>query len=863
MKKIIPFVVFFVVSASFGQDYGATIKSYFQQNQKQFELEAQDFSDVSISSDSYSKSLQAQNVYAEQNYRGIKVFNSVSSFVIKDNRVLSANSSFVPNVSTKTNGSTPSISAITAISKAASKLGISSPSNLRLLETLDGQSYVFSDGNISLENIPVQLVYQPMNEGKNLKLAWDLSIYLLDASHYYSVRIDAMSGDILDIHDWVSSCDFGDVSHSHTETGSILFANRSQDAQAAFNTTTPQYRVFPIPLLGPHDGDDQLITDPSDALASPYGWHDINGVVGHEYTSSQGNNVLANEDRAGNNIPGDKAEGGAEMLFDFEFGLPQNPANFVPASITQLFYMNNIMHDVFYKYGFDEASGNFQQNNYGRGGNAGDFVIADAQDGNGMNNANFSTGPDGVKGRMQMYLWSPPGLVLGKFMTINNGPLQGSYYAHDSSFAPALPDTPITADLVLMMDQGGDANEGCGTITNPTELNGKIAVVRRGNCGFTIKAQNAQDAGAIALVVINDAVGDPIVMGGDDPNITIPAIMIYKEDGDDIIAALLNGDTINTTLRNDGSGVDTNRRDGDLDNAIVVHEYGHGISIRLTGGRFNSGCLTNQEQMGEGWSDYFALMLSMKPGDAGEDVRGIGTYASGQGIRGTGIRTKAYSTDFAVNNFTYNSIKTQQIPHGVGSVWATMLWDLTWAFVDEYGFDPDFYDGVGGNNMVLQLVVDGLKIQGCAPGFVDGRDAILQADEIANGGANKCLIWHVFARRGLGFSADQGSSGSRSDGTEAFDVPQECALGVGSEDNIKNKFVVYPNPSDGVINIQTRFDVQEATVSIYDMNGRKVFSQHVEMHDAASIDASNLNAGIYMVQIEGGGYSQTSKLVIR
>src|SRR5690554_3597955 len=204
MKKIIPFVVFFVVSASFGQDYGATIKSYFQQNQKQFELEAQDFSDVSISSDSYSKSLQAQNVYAEQNYRGIKVFNSVSSFVIKDNRVLSANSSFVPNVSTKTNGSTPSISAITAISKAASKLGISSPSNLRLLETLDGQSYVFSDGNISLENIPVQLVYQPMNEGKNLKLAWDLSIYLLDASHYYSVRIDAMSGDILDIHDWVS-----------------------------------------------------------------------------------------------------------------------------------------------------------------------------------------------------------------------------------------------------------------------------------------------------------------------------------------------------------------------------------------------------------------------------------------------------------------------------------------------------------------------------------------------------------------------------------------------------------------------------------------------------------------------------------
>src|SRR5690554_7972766 len=115
------------------------------------------------------------------------------------------------------------------------------------------------------------------------------------------------------------------------------------------------------------------------------------------------------------------------MLYDFDCCLPQHPANFTNGAITHLFYMNNVLHDVFYKYGFDEASGNFQQNNYGRGGNAGDFVIADAQDGNGMNNANFSTGPDGVKGRMQMYLWSPPRLVLGKFMTINNGPLQGSY----------------------------------------------------------------------------------------------------------------------------------------------------------------------------------------------------------------------------------------------------------------------------------------------------------------------------------------------------------------------------------------------------------------------------------------------------
>ncbi len=70
--------------------------------------------------------------------------------------------------------------------------------------------------------------------------------------------------------------------------------------------------------------------------------------------------------------------------------------------------------------------------------------------------------------------------------------------------------------------------------------------------------------------------------------------------------------------------------------------------------------------------------------------------------------------------------------------------------------------------------MDGLKLQPCSPGFVTGRDAILQADQVNNGGANQCLIWNAFAKRGLGYSASQGSSGSRSDGVEAYDVPAAC-----------------------------------------------------------------------------------------
>src|SRR5690606_27045595 len=118
-----------------------------------------------------------------------------------------------------------------------------------------------------------------------------------------------------------------------------------------------------------------------------------------------------------------------------------------------------------------------------------------------------------------------------------------------------------------------------------------------------------------------------------------------------------------------------------------------------------------------------------------------------------------------------NSIKTAAVPHGVGSVWAVMLWDLTWALIDEYGFDADIYNGTGGNNIAMTLVVEALKLQPCSPGFVDGRDAILEADFLLYGGANQCLIWDVFARRGLGVSASQGSSGSTNDGVEAFDTP--------------------------------------------------------------------------------------------
>src|SRR5690554_423799 len=429
--------------------------------------------------------------------------------------------------------------------------------------------------------------------------------------------------------------------------------------------------------------------------------------------------------------------------------------------------MNNIMHDVWYNYGFDEASGNFQQNNYGNGGLGNDHVFAQAQDGGGTNNANFATPPDGSNPTMQMYLWSAP---TPSYLTVNSpSTVSGQYQSIPANFGPAIPTTPITADLVIYDDNTANPTEACSPAVNAGALNGKIAVIRRGTCSFVDKVANAEAAGALAVIIVNN-VGGIITMGGTAPGLGIPSLSVTIADGEALITEIENRATVNATIV-DASSV---QLDGDFDNGIVAHEYGHGISIRLTGGASNSSCLSNSEQMGEGWSDWFALMLTIEPGDQPEDVRGIGTYAIGETPMGGGIRPRPYSTDFNINEMTYaatNYTGAISQPHGIGFVWATMLWDLTWALIDKHGMDPDVYNGTGGNNIAMHLVIQGLKLQGCNPGFVDGRDAILQADQLLYNGENTCLIWEVFANRGLGFSADQGSRNSRTDQTEAFDLP--------------------------------------------------------------------------------------------
>ncbi len=859
-----------VVSAShvFGQnnlqssEYGALIINYLDDRKLDFNFQEKDTEQLIVKNEYYSEDSGITHVYINQTYEGIAIFNAISSIAIKENRVFHFANRFLININEKVSATSPSQTPVAAITSLANHFELGNPQNLEELERSD-YKYKFSNGAISQRPISVELVFVEVEN--ELILAWDIVVYADDNTHWYSARVDASNNSIIEFNNLVLSCTF-EREHTHNKVTENFDFYNSASAPSSILVDGSSYNVFALPVESPNHGSRQIITNPASTQASPFGWHDDDGVVGAEYSTTRGNNVLAVEDRDGNNSGGFSPDGTSNLDFNFPLVFNQPPAGYEEAAITNLFYMNNMMHDIWYNHGFDESAGNFQENNYVNGGQGSDFVFADAQDGSGLNNATFGTPPDGQNPGMTMFLWAPPGPLTDP-LTIENGSLAGDYSASGSGFGEPLSATPITSNLVLTTDSSPDLNDACNALTNAGQINGSIAIIRRGGCQFGVKVLAVENAGAIAAIVVNNEPGDTFTMGPGTAGsqVNIPSIMVSQADGEAIINALLNGEIINATLVNNGPYL----IDGDFDNGIVAHEYGHGISNRLTGGPAAANCLFNAEQMGEGWSDWFGLMVTMKDTDTAADARGVGTFAISQPTTGGGIRDRRYSPNFAINELTYGITNNTNLsqPHGIGSVWATMLWDLTWAYIDKYGFDSDLYNGDGGNNKIMKLVIDGLKLQRCSPGFVDGRDAILAADMLTTGGADQCMIWEIFAARGLGFSAEQGDTDSRTDQIEDFSVPASddpslanCSS-LSVDEFSKDSLSIYPNPTQTELSISTSKNLGNVAITLIDINGRVVLKMQKELFNTISISTSQLQSGLYILNIRGDSFNYNEKII--
>ncbi|MEP6663339.1 MAG: M36 family metallopeptidase, partial [Verrucomicrobiota bacterium] len=532
-------------------------------------------------------------------------------------------SRFLPNPVQSAKKNSAAVSPQQAIAFAAQNVG----------EEIDAKKIVASSDSQNAERqqkfrVPslngessVRLVWLPLN-ARELLLCWEIILTSHARAEMFRVLVDAQSGAIIlrrSLTSYLSDATY----RVFTGDSPTPFS----PAYSTPNSTQPSQigRVL-------------VTTNAFNTNASPAGWMD-DGM-----NETRGNNVDSHLDRNGDDAPDlPRPQGSPFRVFDFALNLSSAPSAYTNASVVQLFFLSNWYHDKLYELGFTEAAGNFQETNFDRGGVGGDPVQADAQDGGGFNNANFSTAGDGSQSRMQMFIFTGP-----------------------------------------------------------------------------------------------------------DPN-----------------------------------------RDGCLDAEVVFHELTHGVSNRRVGG--GVGLYTLQSTgMGEGWSDFYALSLLSEPGD---DVNGnyaLGGYVAYQfsGLTQNyyyGFRRYPYSTDLTKNPLTFRDIDPAQagshegIPinptsgnsaaeeHNLGEVWCSALWEGRAALIAKHGF-------AAGNQLMLQLVTDGMNLSPPNPNFLQARDAILQADEVDNDGDNYEELWAAFAKRGMGFFAQSPTSATTDGIVESFDLPDDLLI---------------------------------------------------------------------------------------
>jgi hypothetical protein len=479
-------------------------------------------------------------------------------------------------------------------------------------------------------------------------------------------------------------------------------------------------------------------------------------------TETTGNNVDAySDDESPDGFsPGDiRATPTSKFVFDRVYDTSQDPlvsADQTMAAVTQLFYTVNWMHDSWYDSGFDEAAGNGQVDNYGRGGLGNDPVVAQAQDGallGYIDNANMSTPADGESPQMQMYLWS--GVASG-FLSISPG---GAMYAPGfASFGPSK--FEISGNVVLAQDATAPFNDICSPIVN--DVAGKIALIDRGICSFESKVAEAQKAGAIAAIIVNHTAGAPapdMPGGGIMPPVTIPVLSVTLENGKTIKDSLPG--PITATLGRTTSP----RPDGTIDNTVVTHEWGHYLHNRLVF------CSTNQcGAEGEGWGDFVALTLMVRENDNLDGTYTSSVYAPAAFPNAGyfGDRRYPYSVNLEKNPLTFKYIADGEalptdIPtnayglnnaevHNAGEVWASMLFEGYVLLLKESKATNPRYTFDEARRRMQDYVVAGMKLAPADPTFTEQRDAILAA-ALAADEKDAMLLAQGFAKRGAGSCA--------------------------------------------------------------------------------------------------------------
>lgn len=475
----------------------------------------------------------------------------------------------------------------------------------------------------------------------------------------------------------------------------------------------------------------------------------------------------------------------AANTFDYPIAAYDDPstASAKNGAVVSMFYVINWLHDWWYDHGFNEESGNAQTSNYDRGGEEGDPLLAQGQDGSGRNNANMATPADGSSPVMQQYLFN--GSINGKVEV--TAPALGEIAFNGVEYGPQTFD--YTGTAIVPDDMFDPTDDGCTGLTTPASpvtppivgspvvaipvpqpdpaMMGKIAViVRGGGCPGSFKVRWAVQSGAAAVVLVHNADGPPpYLVNGDVPidapvqptNMVyqIPIVTIRQDDGQRIKDAIAAGETVTMHLVRQPT-IDL---DGTLDNLIIGHEYFHYVHNRLADPGNNQA-----RSMGEGWGDINAFMMSARPEDRlvpGND-KYQGAYAGATYVVQNsffGIRRAPYSTSFANNGFTLKHIADgEPTPdggdgainsevHNSGEIWANMMWECYVGLLNQ----PRHSFGEAQSRM-KDYIIGGFKMTPADATYTEARDAVLSV-VLAADYLDYEACSNGFARRGAGLNA--------------------------------------------------------------------------------------------------------------
>jgi len=478
-------------------------------------------------------------------------------------------------------------------------------------------------------------------------------------------------------------------------------------------------------------------------------------------TETRGNNVDAYTDIAAPNgfSEGDlratvTGAGAFARVYDTSLGPLASPDQQM-ASVTQLFYVTNWLHDYFYDSGFDEAAGNAQTDNLGRGGVANDPLLAEAQDGypTNRNNANMSTPSDGRSPRMQMFVYDGP--LVRQNVSFGGGP---NVAASAGPYAPSSYD--VSGEVVVADDGDASPRDACAPLQN--DVTGKVVLVALGGgCTSASKAMRVTAAGGVAMIAADDATSAvPPSLGTSSgfPGPYVPSLGIRKADGDALEASLANGPVTARLER-----VVAPERDGALDNTVVAHEWGHYLHHRL------ARCSTHQcRAMSEGFGDFSSLFMIVREGDDLSRTYGRAIYA-GRARRDSGYfgnRRYPYSTSLSKNPLVFSNIMDAVplpagIPnastggassevHNAGEMWAVALFEVYAALLARQTSPPRSFAET--RRVMADALVAGLRATPPNARYTEQRSAILAALHAADP-ADAEVAGRAFAKRKMGACA--------------------------------------------------------------------------------------------------------------